>query len=316
MQNLIYDEAPYDILYYDSNLDVYRNDQFAGWQNMPANGTPLFSSGDSVLNYTLLTRRHRAAAGDTRGRGRLRLRRLSQPPRRRRRPRPARHRVGLVDEQQRIEHRPCCSPWWRRRRRGRRRPRLVPTSSDDQRRGRVAAHRRMKRRRRGSRSSRPPPDHPEALASERSLHRAQGCSGRCVTIVAIVLLNFVLFRMMPGSPERADEEPAPHPGVRGAELRARAGLDKPLLPRPAGRLHRHRRRQGDLGYSIKYRGQPVTEVVLEAVGPDRAADRARARRSRSWSGCGSAPDRAGDAAAASTGSATASASSSTRCRTS
>ena len=35
MQNLIYDEAPYDILFYDSNLDVYRNDRFAGWQNMP-----------------------------------------------------------------------------------------------------------------------------------------------------------------------------------------------------------------------------------------------------------------------------------------
>ena len=35
MQNLIYDEAPYDILYYDANLDVYRTDRFAGWQNMP-----------------------------------------------------------------------------------------------------------------------------------------------------------------------------------------------------------------------------------------------------------------------------------------
>ena len=53
MQNLIYDEAPYDVLYYDANLDVYRNDKFAGWQNMPANGTPFFSYG--ILNYTLLT---------------------------------------------------------------------------------------------------------------------------------------------------------------------------------------------------------------------------------------------------------------------
>ena len=53
MQNLIYDEAPYDILYYDANLDVYRTDRFAGWQNMPANGTPLFTYG--ILNYTLLT---------------------------------------------------------------------------------------------------------------------------------------------------------------------------------------------------------------------------------------------------------------------
>jgi peptide/nickel transport system substrate-binding protein len=53
MQNLIYDEAPYDILYYDSALDVYRNDRFAGWQRMPADGTPFFTYG--MLDYTLLT---------------------------------------------------------------------------------------------------------------------------------------------------------------------------------------------------------------------------------------------------------------------
>ncbi len=53
MQNLIYDEAPYDILFYDANLDVYRNDRFAGWQNMPSNGTPLFAYG--TLGYTLLS---------------------------------------------------------------------------------------------------------------------------------------------------------------------------------------------------------------------------------------------------------------------
>ncbi len=53
MQNLIYNEAPYDILYYDANLDVYRTDRFAGWQNMPQNGTPLFTYG--LLGYTLLT---------------------------------------------------------------------------------------------------------------------------------------------------------------------------------------------------------------------------------------------------------------------
>jgi peptide/nickel transport system substrate-binding protein len=53
MQNLIYDEAPYDVLYYDANLDVYRNDRFAGWQNMPSDGTPFFTYG--LLDYTLLT---------------------------------------------------------------------------------------------------------------------------------------------------------------------------------------------------------------------------------------------------------------------
>jgi peptide/nickel transport system substrate-binding protein len=53
IQNLIYDDAPYDILFYDSNTDAYRTDRFAGWQNMPANGTPFFSYG--ILDYTLLT---------------------------------------------------------------------------------------------------------------------------------------------------------------------------------------------------------------------------------------------------------------------
>ena len=53
MQNLIYNEAPYDILYYDANLDAWRTDRFAGWQNMPADGVPLFTYG--TLQYTLLT---------------------------------------------------------------------------------------------------------------------------------------------------------------------------------------------------------------------------------------------------------------------
>ena len=54
MQNLIYDQAVYDILYYDANLAAYRTDHFGGWQNQPpANGIPLFSYG--TLQYTLLT---------------------------------------------------------------------------------------------------------------------------------------------------------------------------------------------------------------------------------------------------------------------
>ncbi len=54
MQNLIYDEAPYDVLFYDSALAAYRTDKFAGWQNQPLdNGTPLFTYG--TLQYTLLT---------------------------------------------------------------------------------------------------------------------------------------------------------------------------------------------------------------------------------------------------------------------
>ena len=54
MQNLIYDEAVYDILYYDSNTEAYRTDRFAGWQNQPTeNGVPFFTY--STLQYTKLT---------------------------------------------------------------------------------------------------------------------------------------------------------------------------------------------------------------------------------------------------------------------
>ncbi len=53
MQNLIYDKAVYDILYYDANLEAYRTDRFAGWQNQPSDsGEPFFTY--STLNYTKL----------------------------------------------------------------------------------------------------------------------------------------------------------------------------------------------------------------------------------------------------------------------
>jgi peptide/nickel transport system substrate-binding protein len=53
MQQIMYDEAPYHILYYDSSLDAYRTDHFEGWANQPtANGVPLFGYGS--LGYTLL----------------------------------------------------------------------------------------------------------------------------------------------------------------------------------------------------------------------------------------------------------------------
>jgi peptide/nickel transport system substrate-binding protein len=53
MQEIFYTEAPYHILYYDSATDAFRTDRFSGWQNQPANGTPLFSY--DTLGYTLLT---------------------------------------------------------------------------------------------------------------------------------------------------------------------------------------------------------------------------------------------------------------------
>jgi peptide/nickel transport system permease protein len=89
--------------------------------------------------------------------------------------------------------------------------------------------------------------------------------GALVTIAAIVVLNFVLFRMMPGSPERATKNPHLTPEIVAAN-RAKWGLDKPLLPDQLI-AYVQETVTGDLGYSIKYRGQPVTEVVFDAMWP-------------------------------------------------
>ena len=46
MQDLIYNEAPYHILFYDANLEAWRTDTFTGWQLQPeGNGSPLFGYG-------------------------------------------------------------------------------------------------------------------------------------------------------------------------------------------------------------------------------------------------------------------------------
>jgi len=46
MQQLFYDQAPYHILYYDSELHAYRTDKLAGWISQPPDtGTPLFGFG-------------------------------------------------------------------------------------------------------------------------------------------------------------------------------------------------------------------------------------------------------------------------------
>jgi peptide/nickel transport system permease protein len=87
-----------------------------------------------------------------------------------------------------------------------------------------------------------------------------------VTIVAIILLNFVLFRLMPGSPDRILlKNPNLDPSVIEA-VRARWGLDKPLIPDQlisfVGSTV-----TGDLGYSFKFRGQPVTDVIADRVWP-------------------------------------------------
>jgi peptide/nickel transport system permease protein len=85
------------------------------------------------------------------------------------------------------------------------------------------------------------------------------------TVVLIVVLNFVLFRMMPGSPDRVLlRNPNVTEELREA-ARERWGLDDPLpiqLVKYLGATI-----QGDLGYSFKYDGAPVTEVLAGRLWP-------------------------------------------------
>ncbi len=87
-----------------------------------------------------------------------------------------------------------------------------------------------------------------------------------VTIVAIVLLNFVLFRLMPGSPDRILlRNPNATPEAIAA-IRERWGLDKPLFPDQLVDYIAATARF-DLGDSFKFRGQTVGDVILDRVGP-------------------------------------------------
>ncbi len=86
------------------------------------------------------------------------------------------------------------------------------------------------------------------------------------TILFIVVLNFLLFRMMPGSPDRAiGRNPNISAEVKN-ELKAKWGLDKPIFP-DQFIAYLGATAQGDLGLSFKYRGQPVTEVIGDRVWP-------------------------------------------------
>jgi peptide/nickel transport system permease protein len=96
-----------------------------------------------------------------------------------------------------------------------------------------------------------------------------------VTIVFVVILNFMLFRLMPGSPERILLR-NPHMNAQTiAAARERWGLDKPLLPieisiiPPSLQLNAESQllsylqatAVGDFGESFQFRGQSVMEVI-------------------------------------------------------
>ena len=86
------------------------------------------------------------------------------------------------------------------------------------------------------------------------------------TILAIVVLNFLLFRMMPGSPERILLRNQYLTKEKVAEVRKEWGLDKPLIPDQLA-AYLQSTATGDLGYSFYFRGTPVTEVIAQRFWP-------------------------------------------------
>jgi peptide/nickel transport system permease protein len=81
-----------------------------------------------------------------------------------------------------------------------------------------------------------------------------------LTIIGIVLLNFLIFRMMPGSPERVLLRNPHLTQAKVEAVRKEWGLDKPLIPDQLVAYVRSTA-TGDLGYSLKFRGQSVIEVI-------------------------------------------------------
>lgn len=101
-----------------------------------------------------------------------------------------------------------------------------------------------------------------------------------LTIVAIVLLNFLLFRAMPGSAARMTHSPYQTQEQIEQQIH-RLGLDQPLLPvsislappslawNPQNQLFSYidQTLSGDLGNSFKYKGMPVVQVIGDRFWP-------------------------------------------------
>jgi peptide/nickel transport system permease protein len=88
--------------------------------------------------------------------------------------------------------------------------------------------------------------------------------GAAVSLLLVVVLGFFLFRVLPGDPVQTMTRERPTTPAQIAEMRARLGLDKPLIVQfgdyLAGLLH------GDLGTSYLYQ-QPVGTLILQRLWP-------------------------------------------------
>ncbi len=85
-----------------------------------------------------------------------------------------------------------------------------------------------------------------------------------LTISAIMVLNFALFRILPGDPVRA-LLPRGIPAEQVAATRAHLGLDQPIFP-DQFISYVAATASGDFGYSFQYR-VPVTTLIVERAGP-------------------------------------------------
>jgi peptide/nickel transport system permease protein len=88
-----------------------------------------------------------------------------------------------------------------------------------------------------------------------------------ITIALITLINFLLFRAMPGSPERILMRNTPNVTEEMKQAaRARWGLDKPVFPDQLV-AYIGSTVQGDLGFSFAARGAPVLDVMASRIWP-------------------------------------------------
>ncbi len=94
-----------------------------------------------------------------------------------------------------------------------------------------------------------------------------------VTLVVVITLNFVLFRILPGDPAKAGVRDPRLNEAAIEELRVRFGLDKPVLINLEGgnpfdtqfTAYIAALIRGDLGSSYAYRDQEVSDMLGEAL---------------------------------------------------
>lgn len=100
-----------------------------------------------------------------------------------------------------------------------------------------------------------------------SAYLVRRLASAAITILLIVLINFLLFRAMPGSPERIILRGVPNVTLERLEAtRERWGLNEPLFPDQFVSFL-EATASGDLGFSFVARGQTVGEVLAQRIWP-------------------------------------------------